>query len=86
MSDPTCTSTMYFHNMPCYLLNKILFKPNSSNFIDFEKSYYIFIKQYYNSPKIWYGTICEKCGTDFATGFKNYLCHFYYGEEQYSKI
>ena len=25
MSDPT--STMYFHNMSCDLLNKILFKP-----------------------------------------------------------
>ena len=27
MSDPI--STMYFHNMPCDLLNKILFKPIS---------------------------------------------------------
>ena len=25
MSDPI--STMYFHNMSCYLLNKILFRP-----------------------------------------------------------
>ena len=27
MSDPI--STMYFHNMSCDLLNKILFKPNT---------------------------------------------------------
>ena len=29
MSDPT--STMYFHNMSCDLLNKILFKPNKAS-------------------------------------------------------
>ena len=61
MSDPN--STMYFHNMSCGLLNKILFKPNSSTFIDFEKNYKLFIKQFYNLPKIWYGKIYEKCGT-----------------------